>query len=230
MDELLEGQDTQSGQDSTVSSGQVSLQGISGQDNATPLLPEPKRQDSNKKRQADRTASQKKGHGSQDTTGAANGSGHRTRHLPDSQSGQGESDKAIGQDTQEDRTLHVRLWKLKAMQLLTGGQETGQGDTEQEGQEQDRTVEGSLVDNGQRIADYLSGHPNAKQKDIADALDISIKTVQRHLLKKRTGGQSDSRQVDGQGGQDTTPEPEDEGQQQRQPDSNSEGPHLHLVQ
>jgi hypothetical protein len=65
---------------------------------------------------------------------------------------------------------------------------TGQGWTEGRGQGNDQ-ADTTGKDNVSRVQAYLAGHPRARQTEIAAALDISTKTVQRALAKlKGTSG------------------------------------------
>jgi hypothetical protein len=108
-------------------------------------------------------------------------SGHWTPPLP--------GGRVSGQDSGQrtpDRTTEAGQWTCPP-----NGQDsewTGQGRTVDSGQGNDQADKAGQ-DNVSRIQAYLSGHPRTRQTEIAAALGISTKTVQRALAKlKGTSG------------------------------------------
>ncbi|MBO0777831.1 MAG: hypothetical protein J2P37_03295, partial [Ktedonobacteraceae bacterium] len=114
---------------------------------------------------ADRTGHHQTGHHQtgQGTPDRPTRTGHWTRPL----TGQDSEDETgdTGQDTPQGQDSGHRTRTPRQVNRTAGsGHETGQ-------------------DNLTRVSDYLTGHPGARQVDIAHALDISTKTVQRCLSR-----------------------------------------------
>ncbi|MBO0784080.1 MAG: winged helix-turn-helix domain-containing protein, partial [Ktedonobacteraceae bacterium] len=130
--------------------------------------------DSNKRKGPDRTA-KVRGHqtGGQDTT------------VDSTITDQTGHDQRAGQGT-ADRSTRTGHWTRPLTGPDSEDQIPDRGHRTRTPGSVDRTADsgqGTGQDNLTRVRAYLAGHPGARQVDIARALDISTKTVQRCLSR-----------------------------------------------